>query len=162
LTRNYVGISTSYTILFNIHLSNLSSYTDEIIGGHHRSTTDQTFAFIYYLGGGRGGGVNKTVHQLFTSFKEANDSVRREVFYSILIEFGVTMKLVRLIKLCLNETGSRVHTEKYLSGNSPIQNGLNKGDALTPLFFNFALEYAIRKIQQVHVAVSSPKCRAKS
>jgi hypothetical protein len=45
-----------------------------------------------------------TVYQLFVDFKKAYDSVRREVFYNILIEFGVPMKLVGLIKICLNET----------------------------------------------------------
>ena len=29
----------------------------------------------------------------------------------------------------------------------PIRNGLEQGDALTPMLFNFALEYAIRKVQ---------------
>jgi hypothetical protein len=37
---------------------------------------------------------NQTVQQLFIDFKEAYDSVRREVLYSILIEFGVTMKVL--------------------------------------------------------------------
>jgi hypothetical protein len=46
---------------------------------------------------------NKTVHQLFVEFKKAYDSVRREVLYNIVIEFGVPMKLVKLIKMCLNE-----------------------------------------------------------
>jgi hypothetical protein len=40
----------------------------------------------------------ETVHQPFINFKEAYDSVRREVLYNILIKFGVPMKLVRLIE----------------------------------------------------------------
>jgi len=35
---------------------------------------------------------------------KAYDSVRREVLYNILIEFGIRMKHLRLIKMCLNET----------------------------------------------------------
>jgi hypothetical protein len=72
--------------------------------------------------------------------------VRREVLYIILIEIGVPMKLVRLIKMCLNETYSKVRIGKHLSDSFPIQNGLKQGDALPPLFFNFALEYAIGKV----------------
>jgi hypothetical protein len=68
--------------------------------------------------------------------------------YNILIEFGIPMELVRLIKICLNETYSKVHIGKHLSDTSLIQNGLKQGDALSPLLFNFALEYAIRKVQE--------------
>jgi hypothetical protein len=42
---------------------------------------------------------NETVHQLFIGFKKAYDSVRREIMYNILIDFGVLKKLVRLIKM---------------------------------------------------------------
>jgi hypothetical protein len=52
---------------------------------------------------------NDTVHQLFIYFKKAYDSVRREVLYNILTEFWIPMKLVMLIKLCLNETYSEVY-----------------------------------------------------
>jgi hypothetical protein len=86
-----------------------------------------------------------TVHQLFIAFKKAYDSVRREVLY-ILIEFAVPMKLVRLIKMCLNEIYSKVRIGKYLSDSFPIQTGLKLGDARSPLLFNFALEYGIRKV----------------
>jgi hypothetical protein len=37
---------------------------------------------------------NETVHQLFIDFKKAHDSVRREVLYNILIEFGVPVSRV--------------------------------------------------------------------
>jgi hypothetical protein len=63
---------------------------------------------------------NGTVHQLFIDFKKAYDSVKREVLYNILLEFGVPKKLVRLIKMCLNETYSKVHVSKHLSDAFPI------------------------------------------
>ena len=79
--------------------------------------------------------------------KKAYDSVRREVLYNILIKFGIPMKLLRLIKMCLSETYNRVRVGKNLSEMFPIKNGLKQGDALTPLLFNFAFEYAFRRVQ---------------
>ena len=38
--------------------------------------------------------------------------------YNILIEFGIPMKLVRLIKMCLIETYSRVRVGRHLSDTS--------------------------------------------
>ena len=34
-----------------------------------------------------------------------------------------------------------------MSDMFPIRNGLKQGDALSPLLFNFAIEYAIRRVQ---------------
>jgi hypothetical protein len=58
---------------------------------------------------------NETVHQLFIDFKKAYGSVRRELLYNILIEFGIPMKLIRFIKMCLNEIYSKVSRGKSLS-----------------------------------------------
>jgi len=66
--------------------------------------------------------------------------------YNIIIEFGIPMKLVRLIKMYLNETFSRVQVGKHLSDMFPIGNGLKQGDVLSTLLFNFALEYAIWRV----------------
>jgi hypothetical protein len=43
---------------------------------------------------------SETVHPLFADLKKAYDSDRREVLYNIAIEFGISMKLFRLIKVC--------------------------------------------------------------
>jgi sorting nexin-29 len=153
---NYRGISllsTSYKIILsNILLSRLTPYVDEIIGDHqcgfqrNRSTTDQIFYIHQTLE--KKWEHNGTVHKLFIDFSKAYDSVKREVLYKILIEFGIPKKLVRLIKMCLNETYSKICIGKHLSGAFPIKNGLKQGNALSPLLLNFALEYAIRKVQE--------------
>jgi len=80
-------------------------------------------------------------------FKKVYDSVRREVLYKILIEFCIPRKLVRLIKMSLTETSSRVQVRKNVSDRFPIRNGLKQGDALSPMLLNFPLEYAIRRVQ---------------
>ena len=63
------------------------------------------------------------------------------------MEYGIPMKLVKLIKTYLNETDSRVWVGKNLSVMFPIRNGLNQGDALSPFPFSCAVEYAIRRVQ---------------
>jgi hypothetical protein len=70
------------------------------------------------------------VHQLFIDFKKAYDE---GVLYNILIEFSIPVKLVRLIKPCLNETYS---VGKRFSGMLSVRDGLNKRRCLSPLLNN--------------------------
>ena len=100
---NYRGISllpTTYKRLSNILLSRLTPYAEEIIGDRqcgflcNMSTTDHIFCIRQILE--KKWEYNKTV---FIDFKKAYDSLRRKVLYDILIEFGILMKLVRLIKM---------------------------------------------------------------
>jgi hypothetical protein len=145
-------LSTSNKILSNILFARLTPYGDEIIGDHqcgfrrNRSRTDEIFYIQQILE--KKWEYTGTVHQLLIDFKKAYDSVRRELLYSIRIEFGIPRKLVRLIQMCLNETYSTVRIGKFQSDKFPIQNGLKPGDALSPLLFNFTLEYAIRGVQE--------------
>jgi hypothetical protein len=44
-----------------------------------------------------------------------------EVLYSILIEFGLSMKVVRLIKMCLNEMYSKSYISKHLSAHGRFE-----------------------------------------
>jgi hypothetical protein len=89
-------------MLSNNLLSKLSPYIDEIIGVHqcdfkgNRPSSDQIFCICHIVE--KKWEYNETVHP-FIDLKKAYDSVRREVLYSILIEFGVPMKPVRLNKV---------------------------------------------------------------
>jgi len=62
-------------------------------------------------------------------------------------ECGIPMKLIRLIKMSLNETCSRVWVGKHVSDMLPIRSGLKQGDALSPLLYSLAFKYAIRRVQ---------------
>jgi hypothetical protein len=53
-----------------------------------------------------------TLHQLFIDSEKAYDSVRREVLYIILIKFGIPVKIIGLITMCLNESYNKVSIVK--------------------------------------------------
>jgi hypothetical protein len=53
-----------------------------------------------------------------------------------------------IIKMCFNETYSKVHTSKHLSDAFLTYPGLKGGHALLSLLSNFASEYNIRKVKE--------------
>jgi hypothetical protein len=99
--RNIICLLMEWALKHNsnvpniISLSSSTPYADEIIGK-------------------KGSG---SVHQLFIDSTESLRLRLRDKCYnySIFIEFGIAMKMVRLIKMCLNETCSNVHVESRLS-----------------------------------------------
>jgi hypothetical protein len=56
--------------------------------------------------------------------------------------------LVRLTKICLNEAYNKIRIRKHLPDTFKIQDVLEQ-KVLSPLLFNFALKYTIRKAKGI-------------
>jgi hypothetical protein len=70
---------------------------------------------------------NDSTSAIHLDLKKAYDSVRKEILHNILTEFEV--QLVRLIKICLNETHNKVCISKNLSETFHVKNYVKQGDA---------------------------------
>ena len=81
-------LSAAYKIIYNILLSRLIPYAEEIIGdrqcGFWRSSpaTGHIFAFVKYWR--KNGNTTKKRLSFFIDFKKAYDSARREVLFNTL------------------------------------------------------------------------------
>jgi len=93
--RDIPLLSTTYKVLSSILLSSLTLYAEEIIKNHqcgfrsNKSTTNHTFCIPQILQ--KKLEYNEAVHKLFLDFKDAYNSVRREVLYNNLTEFGIPL-----------------------------------------------------------------------
>jgi hypothetical protein len=132
---NYSGTSllpTMHKIISSILLSRLNPYAEEIIGDHqcgfrrNKSTSEHILCVREIL---EKMGMNEAAYLLFTDFKKAYDSGKMDALCNNRIYFVIPMKPVRLKKMCLPD--------------------LKQGDVLSPLPFNCALEYAIRRVQVI-------------
>jgi hypothetical protein len=94
-------------------------------------------AFVKYLSK-NGNTMRQRISYLQTPSKPLI-SVNREILYNTLIQFAITMNLVSIIKMCLNEMYGRARVGKHLSDTFLVKNGLKQGDILWLLLFNFPL-----------------------
>ena len=101
-----------YKILFNILLSRKLL---GIISVDFAATGQQLIIYSSLIKCLKKKEYDAAVYQLLVDLKKTYYLFRRKVLYKILIQFGIPVKLVRLIKMCLTETFSGVRIGKNLS-----------------------------------------------
>jgi sorting nexin-29 len=113
--RNYRGISllnVTYKIFTNLLTRYIELYGEEILGDYQcgfrkgRSTTDQNFCLRIILE--RTCEYKVDIHQLYIDCKQAYNTINRAELVETMKEFGIPKKLVRLIKMTLANTNSKV------------------------------------------------------
>jgi len=138
-----------YKILSSILLSRLTPYTENIWGISVWIKTQQANYWSYILHTWDKMGIQLNSASAAHRLQEAYDAVTRELLRNMVIECGIRVKLVRLIKVCLSQTYSWLRVGKNLCNMIPIKNGMKQGDPFSPLLFIFAFEYVIRRVQVI-------------
>jgi hypothetical protein len=144
-------LPTTYKILSNILVSRLTPYIEKIIEVHHCGfqcntlTADHIFCSCQIMEKKSESVMGQYI--IYLNILERPMTQPGE-YYCTMVSLNLVLKLVRLIKMCLNGAYSKVHIGKNLSVAFPMQNSQRQRDALFPLYSNFALEYGIRKAQE--------------
>jgi hypothetical protein len=131
---NYRGIALlcmAYKVFANILRNRLELITERIIGEYQagfrpgRSTLDQLFTVKQTLE--KCWEYNLSVYQIYVDFKQAHDSIQRKKLYTIMYEFGLPPKLVRLVRATMTGTEAQVKVQTELTDTFEIRQGLKQG-----------------------------------
>jgi hypothetical protein len=90
------------------------------------------------------------LHNFFINFQQAYNSINRNKLLLIMINFGIPQKLVKLVKMTLENSKCRVKIQGVLSQQFDVKGGVRQGDPLSTVLFSLVLEYAVRNITYNH------------
>ena len=151
--ENYRGISllnVTYKLFTKILTRRIEPYAEQAIGDYqsgfrrNRSTSDHIFMIRTILEKCHEYGV--PVHQLYIDFKQAYDSIDRKYLYETLDSLAIPKKMIRLVKMTLEQSACKVKVQNELSAKFLVNRGLRQGDSLSCILFNLVLERVIRNI----------------
>jgi len=91
-------LPTTYKILSNSLLSGLLPYAQYINGDMWYGFPQILIKYFTFIRLKELWEYSRAANQLFVDFKKARDSIRSEIFYNIITEYGILMKLVRPVK----------------------------------------------------------------
>lgn len=149
---NYRGIAlldVAYKVLANILKGRLNEYHQNIVGEYQggfkkgRSTVDQIFIMKQIMHSSYE--QNLSLHMLFIDYKQAYDSVQREMLLKAMKYLQIPRKLRKLIEMTLTNSANKVLLEGVTSTEFGVKNGLRQGDPLSTILFNIVLEMIIRE-----------------
>ncbi|VDL88836.1 unnamed protein product [Schistocephalus solidus] len=81
----------------------------------------------------------------FVDFAATFDSIHREFLWRIMALDGHPAKIFAIIKACYSATTARVLVHDNLSQPFCIRSGVRKGCILSPILFNYAIDWILGK-----------------
>ena len=86
------------------------------------------------------------LHNLFTDFKQAFDSVKRSKMLNDLLLMGIPKKLVQLIGVNMAGSKATIRVDNQYISMFPITNGVRQRHALSSILFDLVLEATLQKM----------------
>jgi hypothetical protein len=150
---NYRGIAllnTTSKIFSRIILNRIHDLVDcqllEIQSGFrsNRSTIDQIFTLKMTMEKRRA--FNKPLFMCFIDITKAYDSVNRELLWKVCRSYGITDKLVDLLKVLYKHSIAKVKIDGELSDSFEMNTGVMQGGIPSPILFNILFDFIIREV----------------
>ncbi|CAF3911944.1 unnamed protein product [Rotaria magnacalcarata] len=110
----------------------------------NRSTIDRIFILKLCMEKRRE--FNKPLFMCFIDITKAYDSVNRELLWKICRQYGISEKLVNLLKMLHTNSKAKVKVNGEFSDSFEINNGVMQGGIPSPILFNILFDFIIRKV----------------
>lgn len=83
---------------------------------------------------------------IFIHYRQAYDSIQRERLFEILYEFGIAIKVIRVVQTTMTNPVAQIQVQNMLLEPITISRGQNQSDGLTSTLFNIAFDCVVRKL----------------
>ena len=110
----------------------------------NRSTMDQIFTLKMTMEKRRE--FNKPLFMCFIDITKAYDSINRELLWKVCLNYGVTPKLVNLLKLLYKNSIAKVKINGALSDSFEMNTGVMQGGIPSPLLFNILFDFIMKQV----------------
>jgi retron-type reverse transcriptase len=89
---------------------------------------------------------NKPLFMCFIDITKAYDSVNRELLWKVCRNYGITDKLVNLLKMLYKHSIAKVKINGELSDSFEMNTGVMQGGIPSPILFNILFDFIIREV----------------
>ena len=87
---------------------------------------------------------NVDINNILIDFMHAFDSIKRNKILDSLTQSKIPPKLIRLIKLTLENTSAKVKVNKAYTEEFRVESGVKQGDPLSPILFSLVIDTVLK------------------
>jgi hypothetical protein len=88
---------------------------------------------------------NKPLYMCFIDIGKAYDSVNRDFLWKICLSYGISEKLVNLLKMLYKDSKAQVKINDEKSDSFDIKTGVMQGGIPSPILFNILFDFIIKR-----------------